>query len=144
MGKFISLIATAVLVLTVWLLYFRKELFGTGPVTIALQVAAALLMVWARMTLGLRSFHATANATRGGLVTSGPYRYIRHPIYTAILLFVWTSVAAHPGSASFLAALVATAMSAARMLLEEQQLVQMYPEYKAYSARTARVIPSLL
>lgn len=28
----------------------------------------------------------------GGLVTNGPYRFIRHPIYTAVCLFVWTGV----------------------------------------------------
>src|SRR5262249_49194862 len=55
-------------------------LFSPNPVVIGVQVAAALLMLWARVTFGRRSFHATASATAGGLVTTGPYRYIRHPI----------------------------------------------------------------
>ena len=59
------------------------------------QVAAVLLMVWARMTFGRRSFHAAANPTAGGLVTWGPYRYWRHPIYSAILLFLWSGVLSH-------------------------------------------------
>jgi protein-S-isoprenylcysteine O-methyltransferase Ste14 len=42
----------------------------------------------ARVTFGRRSFHAAANPTAGGLVTTGPYRLIRHPIYTAACLFV--------------------------------------------------------
>ena len=46
-------------------------------------------MVAARITFGRRSFHAAANPTEGGLVTTGPYAYIRHPIYAAILYFVW-------------------------------------------------------
>ena len=80
MAKGGSLAATIVLSGAILTMYFRKELLATGPVTLGLQIAALLLMVWARLTFGVRSFHATANATAGGLVTSGPYHYIRHPI----------------------------------------------------------------
>ena len=58
-------------------------------------MVAFLLILWARVTFGRRSFHVVANPTEGGLVTSGPYRYIRHPIYAAICLFTWVGVAAH-------------------------------------------------
>lgn len=40
-------------------------------------------MAWARLTFGRRSFHASAVPTAGGVETRGPYRFIRHPIYTA-------------------------------------------------------------
>ena len=39
-------------------------------------------------TLGLRGFHLTAESTEGHLVTAGPYLAIRHPIYTAVCLFI--------------------------------------------------------
>ena len=58
-------------------LYYTHALFGTGPLTITVQAAAALLMIWARLTFGMRSFHASANPTEGGLVTRGPYRWLR-------------------------------------------------------------------
>jgi len=45
-------------------------------------------MLWARLTFGGRSFHAGANPTAGGVVTTGPYRFVRHPIYAAILYFL--------------------------------------------------------
>jgi hypothetical protein len=41
------------------------------------------------LTFGARSFHAGANPTDGGVVTAGPYRFFRHPIYAAILYFLW-------------------------------------------------------
>lgn len=87
-----SVIATVALVLCVVALLERRELFARHPVGIALQVAAAALMLWARLTFGTRSFHAAANPTAGGLVTTGPYRFWRHPIYAAILLFLWAGV----------------------------------------------------
>src|SRR6266516_2249539 len=70
-------------------------LFSTSAIVIALQIAAVLLFLWARITFGRRSFHLAANPTEGGLVTTGPYRHIRHPIYTALCLFTGAGAAAH-------------------------------------------------
>lgn len=125
-------------------LYYQKSLFAVEPVGIALQLLAAALMVWARLTFGLRSFHAAANPTAGGLVTSGPYRFVRHPIYAAILYFTAVSVASHLSVWSAgMAALIAVGLGV-RIASEEQLVRQMYPEYEAYAQRTKRVIPYLV
>ena len=124
----------------VWLA-FQNVLLGAGPVTIAIQVLAVLLMIWARLTFGLRSFHAAANPTSGGIVTRGPYRWLRHPIYSAILYFVWAGIAAHPSGSSILVALLASALLGVRMVGEERLLREMYPEYAEYARDTARVLP---
>jgi protein-S-isoprenylcysteine O-methyltransferase Ste14 len=131
----------AVLLLAIVGLVYTRSLFGHGPVTIGLQVAAFLLMIWARITFGTRSFHYAANPTEGGLVTTGPYRYMRHPIYAAILLFVWTGIAANLSVLSVALGLVATAMLCLRMIFEETLVRQRYPEYDEYARRTRRVIP---
>jgi protein-S-isoprenylcysteine O-methyltransferase Ste14 len=123
-----------------WLL-FKRAILGTGPFTIGIQVAAAALMVWARVTFGRRSFHAAANPTRGGLVTNGPYRYLRHPVYAAVLYFLWAGIAAHLSVAHAIVALVATAGLVVRMFAEEALIVGKYPEYSAYARRTPRVVP---
>ena len=49
-----------------------KSVFANSPLAIAVQIEAALLMIWARLTFGMRSFHLAANPTAGGLVTTGP------------------------------------------------------------------------
>jgi protein-S-isoprenylcysteine O-methyltransferase Ste14 len=132
-----------VLILAVALV-FTDSLFGHGPLTIGLQVAGVLLMIWARLTFGLRSFHYAANPTAGGLVTTGPYRFIRHPIYAAVLLIVWTGVAANWSLRAAALGLVATAMTALRIVFEEALVVERYPEYADYARRTRRVIPFVL
>jgi protein-S-isoprenylcysteine O-methyltransferase Ste14 len=124
----------------VWLA-FQKVLLGSGPVTISIQVGAILLMIWARLTFGLRSFHAAANPTAGGLVTRGPYRWLRHPIYSAVLYFVWAGIAAHPSRTGVLVALLASALLGVRLLGEERLLREMYPEYTEYAGHTSRVLP---
>ena len=124
-------------------LLFAHALFSWSPITIGLQVCAGLLMLWARLTFGTRSFHAAANATEGGLVTTGPYRYIRHPIYTAIVLFVWAGAVPNWSLAIAAMAALATIGALVRMLCEEQLLVQRYPEYASYAKVTNRMIPYL-
>lgn len=141
--KISSLIALVVLVPCLAYLYLSHALFGTGPVTIAIQVLAISLVVWARFTFGIRSFHAAANPTAGGLVTSGPYKYIRHPIYAAILFFVWTGISAHPSLIAVTVGLVASSTTVLRMVAEEKLLVPTYPEYAEYARTTKRVVPFL-
>ncbi|HEY2294608.1 MAG TPA: isoprenylcysteine carboxylmethyltransferase family protein [Thermoanaerobaculia bacterium] len=143
-GKLLSTPVFVVLVLAIVGLFYTHSLLGHGPVSLGLQVAAVLLMIWARVTFGLRSFHYAANPTAGGLVTTGPYRYMRHPIYAAILLFLWTGVAVNGSPLGVALGLTATAMLALRIVFEERLVRQRYPEYDDYARRTKRVIPFIL
>lgn len=125
-------------------LVFSESLFAAEPLGITVQVLAALLMLWARLTFGRRSFHASATPTEGGLMTSGPYRFLRHPIYAAILYFAWTGVVSHFSILSCVLGIVLTIGLTIRMLVEELLVAQKYPEYADYAARTKRVIPFIL
>ncbi len=142
--KRLSFVALVGLIACVLWLALNESILGTGPVSIAIQILAALLMVWARITFGLRSFHATANPTAGGLVRTGPYRYLRHPIYAAVLYFLWAGIAVHPYILSVLMGLIATGMTAVRIAAEETLLLPVYPQYREYSRVTSRVIPFVL
>jgi len=118
-----------------------RNLISASPLVIALQGAALLLMLWARVTFGRRSFHAVADPTEGGLVTGGSYRYIRHPIYTAVCLFTGAGVAAHWSWSSGLCGGVILGSAVTRIICEEALVAARYPEYAQYKARTRRMIP---
>ncbi|MDB4909667.1 MAG: putative methyltransferase [Gemmatimonadetes bacterium] len=135
------------LVVCVVLLLWQHSMIARNPIAVALQALAAALMLWARVTFGMRSFHATANPTAGGLVTAGPYRYWRHPIYASVLLFVWAGVlgqGAAPAIVALILGAMATAMTIVRVQAEEQLLRASMPEYASYAARTKRFIPFVL
>ena len=108
------------------------------------QVGAVFLMIWARVTFGRRSFHATASATEGGLVRSGPYRFVRHPIYASLLYFAWAGQIPSATPASIGASVVLTVALGVRMVLEERSLRATYPEYEAYSREVKRVLPFIV
>jgi protein-S-isoprenylcysteine O-methyltransferase Ste14 len=143
-AKLLSTPVVILLILSLGGLILTHSLLGRGPVSIGLQAVAVLLWLWARLTFGLRSFHYAANPTAGGLVTTGPYRYMRHPIYASILLLIWAGVAANPSAVSAALGLFATVMLALRMVFEETLVRRTYPEYDDYARRTKRVVPFIL
>jgi protein-S-isoprenylcysteine O-methyltransferase Ste14 len=119
----------------------RGTFFSVHPVAIMLEVSAIGLMLWARLTFGHRSFHAAANPTAGGLVTTGPYRYIRHPIYTAVCLFGWAGILFSWSLINVLLGILLLVSSIARMLCEEHLIIEVYPEYREYALATKKMIP---
>ena len=142
--KNLSLAGLALALIAILSLLFTRSLFAFEPVGITAQVLAALLMVWARLTFGRRSFHASATPTEGGLITTGPYKFFRHPIYAAVLYFAWTGIVVHFSLPALLSGIALTAGLSVRMLAEEHLVAGKYPEYADYAARTKRLIPYIL
>jgi protein-S-isoprenylcysteine O-methyltransferase Ste14 len=122
-------------------LWFDHALVSPSPLAIAGQCAAIALMVWARVTFKVRSFHATAGPMSGGLVTTGPYHFIRHPIYAAGCLFAWSGVLANWSWSAAGLGFVVIAGALVRIWCEEQMVTARYPEYEDYARRTKRMIP---
>lgn len=137
-GSFFGYLMAVAGLLTI---YFSHLLLSKNPITIVIQVCAAMLMIWARITFKSRSFHLTAEPTEGGLVTTGPYKYLRHPIYAAVIYFGWSCLIAFPQWLALLGAALITVGLFIRMLLEEKEVVKVYPQYAEYSKQAKRIIP---
>lgn len=141
MLRTISLAALLVMTLALAGLVVRGAFFSSQPVAIIAEIAAVALMVWARLTFGHRSFNAAANPRAGGLVTTGPYRYIRHPIYTAACLFGWSGILAHWSLINVLLGALLLLGAVGRMQCEERLILEVYPEYRDYAQATKRMVP---
>jgi protein-S-isoprenylcysteine O-methyltransferase Ste14 len=79
-----------------------------------------------------------------GLITRGPYRIVRHPVYLGeIGACIGLAVASpSPRNAAALAAVIAA--QSLRMRLEEGALSDAFPDYAAYAAETPRLVPRFL
>ena len=140
-AKTLSLVAVAIAVGGVAFLAFKDYLISSNPIGLTIQGLAFGLMLWARITFGRRSFHAGANPTEGEMVTRGPYRYLRHPIYAAATYFILAGVASHHSTEAIAVAILVVLSLVVRILLEEQFLRAAYPDYEDYSKTTKRIIP---
>ncbi|WP_447972002.1 methyltransferase family protein [Nitrospira sp. Kam-Ns4a] len=144
MAKVRSVLLVAVQFGSLALLLLSGPLLPAGAALRALLLAGVLLGLWAVATMDRRSFTVLPDVRPGGsLATSGPYRYIRHPMYAAVLLAALALVLDHPSVARLLAWAVLLADLLVKLHYEERLLAERFPEYRDYCARTARLIPFL-
>src|SRR4051794_8440796 len=124
-----------------------------APQTRGLHRAAGLavmwlglgIRVWAVASLG-RAFRTTVEVDADqAVVSSGPYRWVRHPSYTGLLLIV---PGFGLGAGSWLAPLVCALLPLPAVLrriqVEEAELTRVLGEpYRAYQAHTRRLLPGV-
>jgi protein-S-isoprenylcysteine O-methyltransferase Ste14 len=108
----------------------------------ALLLVASALGAWALYANRPGNFNIRPAPRAGGrLVRHGPYRWIRHPMYTSVMaLGAGCAVAASSGAAVALLA-VLVGVLAVKASLEERWMADIHPEYAAYRSTSWRFVP---
>lgn len=109
-----------------------------------LEVAGIGLGLWALAAMRAGKLNITPAVRPGAhLVSRGPYRWIRHPMYTSLLLvglgLVWNA----PSPLRWTAWAILAAALLVKLHYEERLLTAAFAAYPAYQARTKRLIPYL-
>ncbi|MBU6247761.1 MAG: isoprenylcysteine carboxylmethyltransferase family protein [Xanthomonadaceae bacterium] len=107
--------------------------------------AGVLLAIWARTTLG-RNWSAVVQVKQDHeLVERGPYRRVRHPIYTGLLMaFLGTALALGEWRGLLGTAIVGASFWFKLRLEERWMREQFGGRYEAYMQRTKALLPGLL
>lgn len=107
----------------------------------ALILGGLIIVALAAFGLGSALTPTPMPTQSGSLSTNGLYQYVRHPIYSGVLLAV-AGVTLRSGSWIHLVIAVATVLFFDRKARwEEGQLVEHYEGYRAYAAGTPRFVP---
>jgi len=150
-GRLASFILRNILGIPVWVyglvLAFRESASPLFIPNLATEVLGWLLMaigtipiVWGLLMLGWRSFRPTKQDT---LVSKGLYKYIRHPIYSGVLLDFIGGILIRPTIPAVLACALGWGYVFIQARLEELDLVRRIPAYRQYTQQTPRFFPRL-
>ncbi len=112
---------------------------------VAIALLGFALLQWAQNTLGKNWSDTPRMIQEQSLITTGPYRFIRHPIYTAFLLILGSTLFI---SANWLVGLAWIGMTAieiaSRIGFEESLMLEYFgDEYRDYMKRAGRLLPKL-
>jgi protein-S-isoprenylcysteine O-methyltransferase Ste14 len=140
----LSLVLVATQFLLIALLMFVGPLWPTHWGLRGMIVCSGVLAIWAFLAMGLGNIRAFPEIPEHGrLVVHGPYRWVRHPMYTSLLLLTlaWMVDQPFPFRMVLWVGLVVTLWI--KLGYEEQLLLSRFPSYEAYRMRTKRLIPFL-
>ena len=141
-----------------WFLIFRGYRLGTPfnndllPETDAILAAAAILCVcglgfclWARAVLG-RNWSGTVTLKENHeLIVRGPYRLVRHPIYTALMAMLIATWMEQSHIAGMIGLLLTFISFWIKLGQEEEVMHKQFPkQYADYQERVKRIIPFVL
>lgn len=111
---------------------------------IVLSLPGMLVAIWAWHAMGVTNIRvAPAPDQRSRLVRHGPYRWIRHPMYTGLLLFTMPLLASNFAWWRLLAWMALVLVLRIKAAEEERLMGERFSEYRSYLARTGRFFPKL-
>jgi methyltransferase len=143
--KWIVVIHTGVLIgaaLEVILLK-RPFLPLLGAIMFALFVASNLVRLWAVRTLGDLWNVQVMDSTRLGVVTAGPFRFVRHPNYTGVILEMISLPLIHTAWITAIVTSLAYSIALSMRLRAEESVLMANPEYRAAMGHKPRFLPGL-
>lgn len=109
------------------------------------QIVGVFLSVWAIWVMKIGNFNIQPELKKNAiLVNSGPYKLIRNPMYTGLILFFGFSLVSSFHILNFLVFLLLVIVLLLKINREEQYLALRFGEdYFAYKKRTYRLVPYL-
>jgi protein-S-isoprenylcysteine O-methyltransferase Ste14 len=129
-----------------WAPFALPLLHGESPGPAQLTAADALMvagMSWAVWSLRFLGRNVSVLAQARGVVDTGPYRWVRHPLYAGEIVSVLGLALAAGSLAAAAVWLIIVMLQAYRAVREEQVLLRALPGYAEYRDRTAALLPGV-
>ncbi len=136
----IALVAMQLSLIAVIALPF--DVAGWNAVATTLVAAAIAIGLWALTANRPGNFNVRPEPKPGGrLVTSGPYRHVRHPMYLAVLVGMLGFCVGYATPWRWAALGALALVLAFKAGVEERAMAARHPDYASYAQRTKRIVP---
>jgi protein-S-isoprenylcysteine O-methyltransferase Ste14 len=117
---------------------------GWSPAATALVAAGVAVGAWALTANRPGNFNIRPDVKPGARhVTHGPYAYVRHPMYLAVMLAMLGFCAGYGTPWRWVALVALGVVLAIKMGIEETQMAARHPGYAGYARSTKRIVPYL-
>jgi methyltransferase len=143
--RWIVLLHTAVLVgaaLEVVLLH-RPFIPALAAVMLLLFLGGNAVRLWVVRTLGEHWNVQVMNSTNLGVITSGPFRFVRHPNYAAIFVEMFSLPLVHTAWVTALLGCVGFVVTISQRIAVEESVLLANPQYRASMGDKPRFLPGL-
>jgi protein-S-isoprenylcysteine O-methyltransferase Ste14 len=131
------------LILLIFLFYFTNLslIFKNGFLAI-LFIFAMGLGLYSIYNMGLDTFSPFPEPKKGSKhIQTGAYKFIRHPMYTSIMILGLMLVLSNPQFLNTIIYIILLYILDAKATYEERFLLKLHPTYKEYTQKTSKFLP---
>ncbi len=126
----------------IFLVIILGKVFPSGYLYFAIESLGIILGLWAIFEQRPGNFNITPTNKAGArLITRGPYRYIRHPMYLAIILALTPLIIDHYSLMRLISGIALLFVLILKLEYEERQLVKHFEGYDEYRKKSWKLVP---
>ncbi len=138
----LSILLTSVQFFCLGIILYFNQWVSPKPLLAMIQVSGLLLGAWAILVMSRSKLNVTPVPRKGSvLISNGPYRLIRHPMYTSLFLIFYPILYTSHSTTNLALFAVFTVNMILKLNYEEKLLHQRFEGYRELAGKTWRLIP---
>jgi protein-S-isoprenylcysteine O-methyltransferase Ste14 len=123
-------------------LFFTGPVLARKPIFISIEILSILILSWSVSVMSFSKLNVFPDVRKGAiLISQGPYKLIRHPMYLAVILFSLSVVLEFLNPLRLLILLVLVITLIYKIEFEEKLLIKNFNKYPDYRKTTKKLIP---
>lgn len=139
-----SLILVSVQFICIYLLFHLTPVASVNIFSILLIACGSFIGVWAVYSMRKSTLRINPEVSHvANLITDGPYHYLRHPMYTSVLLVCLGLLIVNMTLVKAVIYVILICDLIVKLQYEESMLMNHFENYKLYTKKTWRIIPYL-
>jgi protein-S-isoprenylcysteine O-methyltransferase Ste14 len=139
---FISILLVMIQFICLAALFITGPLITLRPLFLIIEIIGILILFWAVSVMRTSKLNVFPDVRKGAIfISRGPYKFIRHPMYLAVILFSTAIVLGSLNPLRLLILIVLIATLVYKIEFEEKLLIQNFENYSEYCKTTKKLVP---